>query len=137
MLKMLFSSLADDSLEHKLKQYLNPDLLVIDELGFDRLEREDARNAALFFKIIDGRYNKNSTVVTTNIDFKQLGHYLGDPVVTTAIVDRMVHHSTVINIKGPSWRLNESKKLNQRTKKKASKPKETAQKKDDKRAPKK
>jgi DNA replication protein DnaC len=132
MLKMLFSSLADDSLEQKLKQYLNPDLLVIDELGFDRLEREDARNAALFFKIIDGRYNKNSTVVTTNVDFKQLGHYLGDPVVTTAIVDRMVHHSTVINIKGPSWRLNESKKLNQRKKKRTSKTKEAAKKKHDK-----
>ena len=46
MLKALFASLADDSLEQKLKQYLNPELLVVDELGFDRLEREDARNAA-------------------------------------------------------------------------------------------
>jgi len=125
MLKVLYAALADDSLDQKLKQYLNPQLLVVDELGFDRLEQEDARNAALFFKIIDGRYNQSSTVVTTNIDFKQLGHYLGDPVVTTAIVDRMVHHSTVINIKGPSWRLKESKKLNQRPKKqnKKAKPK--------------
>jgi DNA replication protein DnaC len=118
MLKVLFSSLADDSLDQKLKQYVNPALLVIDELGFDRLERErerreDANNAALFFKVIDGRYNKRSTVLTTNIDFEQLGHYLGDPVVTTAIVDRMVHHSTVINIKGPSWRLKESETLNE------------------------
>lgn len=114
MLARLFASLADDSLDKKLKQYINPELLIIDELGFDRLEREDARNAALFFKVIDGRYTKRSTVLTTNIDFEQLGHYLGDPVVTTAIVDRMVHHSTVISIKGPSWRLKESKKLNQR-----------------------
>lgn len=117
MLTALFASLADDSLEQKLKRYLNPDLLVIDELGFDRLEREDARNAALFFKIIDGRYTKRSTVLTTNIDFEQLGHYLGDPLVTTAVVDRMVHHSTVINITGPSWRLEESKQLNQHEKK--------------------
>jgi len=123
MLKALFASLADDSLEQKLKQYLNPTLLVIDELGFDRLEREDARNAALFFKVIDGRYSKNSTVLTTNIDFEQLGHYLGDPVVTTAIVDRMVHHSTVISIKGPSWRLKESQKLNQRKTKQDNKAK--------------
>ncbi|KPA10439.1 istB-like ATP binding family protein [Candidatus Magnetomorum sp. HK-1] len=43
--------------------------------------------------------------MTSNIDFKELGDYLGDPVVTTAIVDRMVHHSTIINIKGPSYRL--------------------------------
>ena len=117
MLTVLFASLADDSLEQKLKRYLNPELLVIDELGFDRLEQEDARNAALFFKVIDGRYTKRSTVLTTNIDFEQLGHYLGDPLVTTAVVDRMVHHSTVINIKGPSWRLEESKKLNQNKKK--------------------
>jgi DNA replication protein DnaC len=96
MLSTLYASLADDSLDQKLKQYLGPELLVIDELGFDRLEQEDARNASLFFKVIDGRYTKKSTVLTSNIDFKQLGHYLGDPVVTTAIVDRMVHHSTVI-----------------------------------------
>jgi DNA replication protein DnaC len=113
LLQTLFASLADDSLEQRLKPYLQPDLLVIDELGFDRLEREDARNAALFFKVIDGRYTKRSTVLTTNIDFEQLGHYLGDPVVTTAIVDRMVHHSTVITFAGPSWRLKESKALNQ------------------------
>ncbi len=114
MLQTLFASLADDSLEQRLRQYLQPELLVIDELGFDRLEREDDRNAGLFFKVIDGRYTKRSTVLTTNIDFEQLGHYLGDPVVTTAIVDRMVHHSTVVNIEGPSWRLKESQALNQR-----------------------
>jgi len=135
MLKVLFSSLVDDSLEQKLKQYVNPELLIIDELGFDRLEREqererrkDANNAALFFKVIDGRYTKRSTVLTTNVDFEQLGQYLGDPLVTTAIVDRMVHHSTVINIQGPSWRLKESKKLNQRAGKQAKKPNSTAKK---------
>lgn len=114
MLTELYASLADDSLEQKLKRYVYPQLLVIDELGFDRLERQDARNATLFFKVIDGRYTRRSTVLTTNIKFKELGHYLGDPVVTTAIVDRMVHHSTVINIEGPSWRIKESQQLNAR-----------------------
>lgn len=122
MLSMLYASLADDSLDQKLKRYLSPDLLVIDELGFDRLEQEDSRNASLFFKVIDGRYAKKSTVLTTNIDFEQLGHYLGDPVVTTAIVDRMVHHSTVITINGPSWRLKESEKLNKQTAKRKNHP---------------
>jgi DNA replication protein DnaC len=114
MLSTLFSSLADDSFEQVLKNYIQPQLLMIDELGFDRLEQHDARNAALFFKVIDGRYGRNSTILTTNIDFEQLGHYLGDPLVTTAIVDRMVHHSTVISIHGPSWRMRESAKLNNR-----------------------
>lgn len=118
MLSTLFSSLADDTLEQKLKLYVRPELLVIDELGFDRLEQEDARNAALFFKVIDRRYACLSTILTTNINFEQLGQYLGDPLITTAIVDRMVHHSTVITLEGPSWRLRESEELNQKHPKK-------------------
>ena len=85
----------------KLKAYTSPDILLIDEIGFDRLEQEEARNASLFFKVIDGRYCKGSTVITSNITFSQLGDYLGDPVVTTAIVDRLVHHSIIITIEGP------------------------------------
>jgi DNA replication protein DnaC len=115
MLKTLMSGLADSSLEQKLKLYTSPQLLLIDEIGFDRLEQESARNASLFFKVIDGRYCKGSTLITTNIDFKELGDYLGDPVVTTAIVDRVIHHSIIINIQGPSWRMHESKKLNAST----------------------
>lgn len=114
MLARLLAGLADQSLPRKLRQYTSPDVLLIDELGFDRLEQHDARNAALFFKVIDGRYGKASTLLTTNIDFKQLGDYLGDPVVTTAIVDRMVHHSIMIHIQGPSYRMHESKRLNAR-----------------------
>lgn len=112
MLRDLMASLADDTLEKKLKRYLTPDILLIDEVGFDRLEQQEAYNANLFHKVIDGRYCKKSTMLTTNIDFKELGDYLGDPVITTAIVDRMVHHSIIINIEGPSWRLHESQELN-------------------------
>jgi DNA replication protein DnaC len=115
MLTHLLSGLADQSLPKKLKLYTSPDVLLIDELGFDRLEQHDARNAALFFKVIEGRYGKASTLVTTNIDFKQLGDYLGDPVATTAIVDRLVHHSILIHIEGPSFRMHESKILNARS----------------------
>jgi DNA replication protein DnaC len=112
MLRDLIASLADDTLDKKLKRYLSPDVLLIDEVGFDRLEQQDASNANLFHKVIDGRYCKGSTMITTNIDFKELGDYLGDPVITTAIVDRMVHHSIIFNIEGPSWRLHESQQLN-------------------------
>ena len=112
MLRELLASLADNTLEKKLKYFLAPEILLIDEVGFDRLEQHDARNACLFHKVIDGRYCKGSTIVTTNIDFKELGDYLGDPVITVATVDRLVHHSVIINIQGPSWRLHESQKLN-------------------------
>jgi DNA replication protein DnaC len=112
MLNELISGLADNTLEKKLKKYIYPSILLIDEVGFDRLEQESSRHAALFFKVIDGRYTKNSTILTTNIDFKQLGDYLGDPVITTSIVDRMVHHSIIVSIDGPSYRMYESKKIN-------------------------
>ena len=125
MLRDLLSGLADDSLDDKLKAYVRPDILLIDEIGFDRLEQESSRNASLFFKVIEGRYCKNTTILTTNIDFKALGEYLGDPVFTTAIVDRMVHHAVIINIDGPSYRMHESKRLIQtsRTKGATKKPK--------------
>jgi DNA replication protein DnaC len=120
MLRDMLSSLADDSLDDKLKAYVRPDILLIDEIGFDRLEQESSRNASLFFKVIEGRYGKNSTMLTTNIDFKAMGEYLGDPVVTAAIVDRMVHHAVIISIDGPSWRMHESKRLNQSLPKKGA-----------------
>jgi DNA replication protein DnaC len=117
MIKDLFSGLADDSVDRKLKRYLMPALLGIDEVGCDRREQENARNASLFFKVVDGRYRRvASTVITTNVDFEALGHYLGDPLITTSIADRMLHHSIVISIDGPSWRLKESEELNRATK---------------------
>ena len=112
MLKELLAGLADNSLDSKLKRFLAPEILLIDEVGFDRLEQHDAANASLFHKVIDGRYCKGSTIITTNIDFKQLGDYLGDPVITTATVDRMIHHSIILTVKGPSWRLHQSRQLN-------------------------
>ena len=120
MLRDLWSGLADDSLEDKLKAYVRPDILLIDEIGFDRLEQESTRNASLFFKVIEGRYGKSSTILTTNVDFKAMGKYLGDPVVTAAIVDRMVHHAIIISIDGPSWRMHESKRLNRTSHKKGT-----------------
>jgi hypothetical protein len=65
---------------------------LLDELGFDRIEQQDAKNASLFFKVIDGRYCKGSTLLTTNIDFKDLGDYLGcygHPTVKSPYLDRM------------------------------------------------
>lgn len=77
MLTHLHSGLADDTIDDKLKAYLQPDLLICDELGFDRLEQETPRNAALFFKVMDGRYRRiASTIITTNIGFEALGNIL-------------------------------------------------------------
>lgn len=112
MLSSLTASLCDGTLDKALKAYTRPQVLLIDEVGFDRIEQESTRNAAFFFKVIDARYCRGSTIVTCNIDFKELGDYLGDPLITTALVDRMVHHSVIIHIDGPSYRMHESRKLN-------------------------
>lgn len=126
MLKELLAAMADNSLEKKLRRYTAPDILLIDEVGFDRLEQQDARPASLFHKVIEGRYCKGSSLLTANIDFKELGDYLGDPVITTATVDRMVHHSIILSIDGPSWRLHQSKQLNEQAKQKTLKKKKRA-----------
>jgi len=76
----------------------------------------------LMASLADQSLHQNSTILTTNISFEELGDYLGDPVVTTAIVDRMVHHSIILNIQGPSWRIHESKKLNTQARRAKNKP---------------
>ena len=69
----------------------------------------DAAN--LFFQLIARRYEKHSTIVTTNIPFSKWAEILGSPTLANAVLDRLLHHSTVISIKGPSYRLKEKKDL--------------------------
>ena len=88
-------------------------MLLIDELGLDRIELDaGARKAALFHKVVEGRYGKKSTILTTNVDFAALGAYLGDALTTTSTVDRLIHHAIIVNIQGPSWRMHESELIN-------------------------
>lgn len=89
-------------------------LLIIDEIGYLNLDSEDAN---LFFQLITLRYEKKSTVITTNKSLSKWYEIFGDPVITNAILDRLLHHSHIVNIVGPSYRtkdvlekLEESKK---------------------------
>lgn len=76
--------------------------MIIDELGYLPISKEDSK---LFFQLIDRRYERNSTIITTNINFSQWDEIFGDPMIAGAIVDRILHHATVITIKGKSYRL--------------------------------
>lgn len=89
-------------LQERLKKFSGYKLLIIDELGYLPISREDSK---LFFQLIDKRYERNSTIVTTNINFSQWDEIFGDTMIAGAIVDRLLHHSTVITIKGKSYRL--------------------------------
>jgi DNA replication protein DnaC len=108
----LTSALADKSLPKRLRHYVRPALLIVDEFGFDRVERlESPESASLIYKVVDARYRKRSTVVVTNIDFKYWNDYLGDPPLSMALLDRLVDHATIIRIKdAESYRANSATK---------------------------
>ena len=98
---------AENRLEEKLKQYCMPRLLIIDEIGYVPV---DTHGAHLLFQIVSRRYEKGSIVLTSNRGFGQWDEIFGDAIIATAILDRLLHHSTVINIKGDSFRLKEKKR---------------------------
>lgn len=79
------------------------DLLVCDELGY--LPVADSRQANLFFQLISRRYEKGSTIITTNRPFEHWGKTFGDDTIAAAILDRLLHHAHIFPIKGPSYRL--------------------------------
>lgn len=87
---------------YKLRTYLGPSLLVIDELGYLPM---DAASANWIFQVVSRRYDKGSIILTGNRGFGDWNQIFADPVVATAIVDRLLHRATVINIKGNSYRM--------------------------------
>lgn len=93
---------AENRLENRLKHYSKYRLLIIDEIGYLPIDSEDAK---LFFQLIDRRYEKKSTIFTTNSNFKDWSKIFQDPKIANAIVDRVLHHAKVINIVGDSYRL--------------------------------
>lgn len=105
MLIQLTAALADKSLNDTLKRYASWDLLLVDEFGFDRIEREECPQAAhLLYKVIARRHQRRSTILITNVDFDAWAQYLGDPPLAMAMLDRLVDGAVVIRIKGPSFR---------------------------------
>lgn len=92
----------ENRLETRLKHYARYKLLIIDEIGYLPIDEDDAK---LFFQLIDMRYEKKSTIFTTNASFKSWGEIFQDPRLANAILDRILHHATVVNIVGDSYRL--------------------------------
>jgi DNA replication protein DnaC len=97
----------ENRLERTLQQLTYPKLVVLDELGYLPLSREEA---SLFFRLLVRRYERGSLVVTSNKGFTDWGEVFNDQVLATAILDRLLHHATTVNIKGDSYRLREKRK---------------------------
>lgn len=92
----------ENRLESRLKFYTRCKLLIIDELGYLPLHKGDER---LLFQLIDRRYENKSTIITTNLPFDKWNENFNDSFFTNAILDRLLHHSHVIQIMGESYRL--------------------------------
>ena len=89
-------------LERRWRVYLRPDVLIIDEVGYLQLDRHEAE---LLFRLICERYEHGSIILTSNKYFSDWGELMNDSVIATAMLDRLLHHAHVINIRGGTYRL--------------------------------
>jgi DNA replication protein DnaC len=94
-------------LDRRLRIYLAPKLLVMDEMGYLPL---DELGATLFFQVVSARYERGSIILTSNKSYGEWGSLFGDAIIATAILDRLLHHSSTLNIRGQSYRLKDRRK---------------------------
>src|SRR5580700_9248266 len=107
LITTLGKALAEGRLEERLKLLSQPQLLIVDEIGYLPIDRQ---GASLFFQLVSRRYERGSIIITSNQSLGAWGEVFGDQVVASAILDRLLHHSITVNIKGESYRLREKLK---------------------------
>jgi DNA replication protein DnaC len=107
LMSRLVRAKHENRLERALQQLSYPKVLILDELGYLPLTREEA---SLFFRVVVRRYERASLIVTSNKGFVDWGEVFNDQVLATAILDRLLHHATTLNIKGESYRLKEKRR---------------------------
>ena len=106
LINNLITAYNENRAEQRIRHYLKYKLLIIDEIGYLPIDKV---GSSLFFQLISKRYENKSTIITTNQSFNKWSEVFGDATVANAILDRLVHHSEIINIKGESYRLKELK----------------------------
>lgn len=102
LIMQLKKAKQENTLARRLKHFTSYSVLIIDEVGFLPIEAEDSN---LLFQLISMRYEKHPTIFTTNKSFNHWGEVFGDSVIANAILDRVLHHSKVFQIIGPSYRM--------------------------------
>jgi DNA replication protein DnaC len=102
LVRRLRAAEATGRFNRQLQAYLRPAVLVVDEVGYLPLDRIEAN---MVFQLVSRRYERGSIILTSNKSFAEWGTVLGDDVLATAILDRLLHHCDVISINGPSYRL--------------------------------
>lgn len=106
LINQLIKANSENRADIKIKYFCKYKLLIIDEIGYLPITKE---GAYLFFQLINKRYEKKSTILTTNQMFSKWPEVFGDSVVTNAIIDRLVHHAHIIKVKGQSYRIKDKK----------------------------
>jgi len=107
LLEVLHKDAQEDRLGHRLRTLCKPKLLILDEMGYFPLDRMVAQ---FLFQLVSRRYLKGSIILTSNKSYGDWGDIFADQVLATAILDRLLHHSTTVNIRGQSYRLREKRK---------------------------
>jgi len=107
LIAQLVKAQTQGILDEKLLHFAKPKLLIIDELGYLPIEPDAAH---VLFQLVSRRYERGSILLTSNRAVSEWGEVFGDPVVATAILDRLLHHRHVITIRGESYRLKEKRR---------------------------
>lgn len=107
LVTQLAEAQSEKHLSRMLKALHHCQVLIVDELGYMTL---DQKNSNLLFQVLAGRYEVRSTIVTSNLEFSKWPEFIGDRIMATALVDRLVHRSTVLNMNGEGYRLNSPKR---------------------------
>lgn len=107
LLQRLTKARAQDQLESKFRNLTKPRVLIIDEVGYLPLDNWEAR---MIFQLVSQRYEKGSIILTSNKSYGDWGQIFPDQVMASAILDRLLHHSSTVNIKGESYRLKEKRR---------------------------
>jgi DNA replication protein DnaC len=104
LLEMLHKDIQEDRLDQRLRMLCKPKLLILDEMGYFPLDRMAAQ---FLFQLVSRRYLRGSIILTSNKSYGDWGDIFADQVLAAAILDRLLHHSTRVNIRGHSYRLRE------------------------------
>ena len=108
----LKKAMISGRLDRRWRVYIRPDILIVDEVGYSQLDRESAE---LMFQLVCSRYEKGSIILTSNKFFSDWGEVMSDTVIATALLDRLLHHAHVVNIRGDTYRLKDRMKTGVKT----------------------
>lgn len=111
LVTQLSEAQSDKHLSSMLNSLNKCQLLLLDELGYLTL---DQKSSSLLFQVLAARYEVRSTIVTSNLEFSKWPDFIGDPIMATALVDRLIHRSSILNMNGEGYRINDGRKLQQK-----------------------